>query len=351
MKEFFANPLPQPLLTAALLLMVVGVAAVLIWVERRALGWWQDRYGPNRVGFLGLGQVVADMVKIFMKEDWVPPFVDKAVFVIAPAIVMATILMAAAVVPWAPGLTVAGTWNVGLLFFLAMTSLAVYSVMLGGWASNNKYALLGTMRASAQTITYEVFMGLSIMGVVLQAGSFSMNDIVLAQQQPGLLASLPGLSWFPNWYVLPQFLGFVTFMIAGLAETHRLPLDLPEAEHELTAGFHTEYSGMKFGMFFVGEYVAVILVSAMLVTLFFGGWHGPFLGHLMLFGIDLLAVAWFWGKTFFFILFFILLRSAIPRPRYDQLMAFGWKVLLPITIVNILVTGYFVLAAAEKAHG
>lgn len=343
MKEFFTSPLPQPLLTVALLLMVVGIAALLIWVERRALGWWQDRYGPNRVGFLGLGQVVADMIKIFTKDDWIPPFADKALFVIAPAIVMATILLAVAVVPWAPGLTVAGTWNVGLLFFLAMTSLAVYSVMLGGWASNNKYALLGTMRASAQTITYEVFMGLSVMGVVLQAGSFSMNDIVLAQQQA---SPIPGLSWLPNWYVLPQFFGFITFMIAGLAETHRLPLDLPEAEHELTAGFHTEYSGMKFGMFFVGEYVAVVLVSAMLTTLFFGGWHGPFLGHVMLFGIDLLAVTWFWGKTFFFIMFFILLRSAIPRPRYDQLMGFGWKVLLPITIVNILVTGFFVVAAA-----
>ena len=344
------SPVPQWLIVVAILLVVVGLAALLIWVERRALGIWQDRWGPNRVGlfgfhFWGLGQVVADMIKIFFKDDWVPPFVDKPVFVIAPAIVMATILMAVAVVPWAPGVTVAGNWNVGLLFFLAMTSLAVYSVMLGGWASNNKYALLGTMRASAQTITYEVFMGLALMGVVVQAGSFSMTDIVMAQQQP---SPLPFLSWLPNWYVIPQFLGFVTFLIAGLAETHRLPLDLPEAEHELTAGFHTEYSGMKFGMFFVGEYVAVVLVSAILVTLFFGGWHGFGLGQFFLFGIDLLAVFWFASKTMFFILFFILLRSAIPRPRYDQLMAFGWKVLLPITIVNILVTAFFVV---RHAHG
>jgi NADH-quinone oxidoreductase subunit H len=345
----YGEPLPQWLIVIAILLFVVGLAAVLIWVERRALGIWQDRWGPNRVGPLGLGQVVADMIKIFFKDDWVPPFVDKPVFVIAPAIVMATILMAVAVVPFAPGVSVAGDWNVGLLFFLAMTSLAVYSVMLGGWASNNKYALLGTMRASAQTITYEVFMGLALMGVVLQAGSFNMQDIVLAQQQTSpILGPLPGLSWVPNWYVLPQFLGFVTFLIAGLAETHRLPLDLPEAEHELTAGFHTEYSGMKFGMFFVGEYVAIVLVSSILVTLFLGGWHGPWLGTFVLFGFDLLAMAWFAGKTMFFILFFILLRSAIPRPRYDQLMAFGWKVLLPITIVNILVTGYFVV---RHAHG
>ena len=335
---------PQGLIVVGVLLGTVGLAALLIWVERRALAIWQDRWGPNRVGFLGLGQVVADMIKIFTKEDWVPPFVDKPVFVIAPAIVMATILLAVAVVPWAPGVTVAGTWNVGLLFFLAMTSLAVYSVMLGGWASNNKYALLGTMRASAQTITYEVFMGLALMGVVLQAGSFSLQDIVMAQQES---SPLPGLSWLPNWYILPQFLGFVTFLIAGLAETHRLPLDLPEAEHELTAGFHTEYSGMKFGMFFVGEYVAVVLISSMLTVLFFGGWHGPFLGTLTLFGIDLLALFYFFAKTMFFILFFILMRSAIPRPRYDQLMAFGWKVLLPVTIVNTVVTGFFVLKAAH----
>lgn len=340
-----APVLPQWLIVTAILLGVVGLAAILIWVERRALGIWQDRWGPNRVGPLGLGQVAADMIKIFMKDDWVPPFVDKPVFVIAPAIVMATILIAVAVVPWAPGVTIAGNWNVGLLFFLAMTSLAVYSVMLGGWASNNKYALLGTMRASAQTITYEVFMGLALMGVVLQAGSFNLTEIVLAQQEP---SPLPGLSWLPNWYVLPQFLGFVTFMIAGLAETHRLPLDLPEAEHELTAGFHTEYSGMKFGMFFVGEYVAVVLISAMLTVLFLGGWHGPFLGKVVVLGLDVLALMWFAGKTFAFILFFILLRSAIPRPRYDQLMAFGWKVLLPITLVNIMVTGFFVL---EHANG
>jgi NADH-quinone oxidoreductase subunit H len=334
--------LPQGVIVVAILLTVVGLAALLIWVERRALGIWQDRWGPNRVGPLGLGQVVADMIKIFMKEDWVPPFVDKPVFVIAPAIVMATILIAVAVVPFAPGVTIAGDWNVGLLFFLGMTSLAVYSVMLGGWASNNKYALLGTMRASAQTITYEVFMGLALMGVVVQAGSFSMTDIVMAQ------AGYDFLGFLPNWYVFPQFLGFVCFMIAGLAETHRLPLDLPEAEHELAAGFHTEYSGMKFGMFFVGEYVAVVLVSAMLTTLFFGGWHGPFAGSLVLFGLDLVALFWFWAKTGFFILFFILLRAAIPRPRYDQLMSFGWKVLLPITLLNIAVTGWFVL---EKAHG
>ncbi len=329
-------PLPQPVIVIAILLSVVGLAALLIWVERRALALWQDRYGPNRVGlfgfhFWGLGQVLADMIKIFTKDDWVPPFADKPVFIIAPAIVMATILIAYAVVPIAPGVTIAGDWNVGLLFFLAMTSLAVYSVMLGGWASNNKYALLGTMRAAAQTITYEVFMGLALMGVVLQAGSFNLTEIVQAQKG------------FTSWYIWPQFIGFVIFLIAGLAETHRLPLDLPEAEHELAAGFHTEYSGMKFGMFFVGEYVSVVLVSSMLTVLFFGGWDVPFVDNEGWF----LGLVSFFSKTFFFIMFFILLRGAIPRPRYDQLMAFGWKVALPLTLINLLVTGAFVLRATD----
>ncbi|WP_091534740.1 NADH-quinone oxidoreductase subunit NuoH [Fontimonas thermophila] len=315
-------------LIGTILLAVVATAALLIWVERRMLGLWQDRWGPNRVGFLGLGQVVADMIKIFMKDDWIPPFADRPVFVIAPAIVMVTVLLAFAVVPIAPGVSVAGDWNVGVLFVLGMTSLAVYSVMLGGWASNNKYALLGAMRSTAQSISYEVFMGLALLGVVIQAGSFSLEDIVLAQQD--------------GWFIGPQFLGFVLFLIAGLAETHRLPLDLPEAEHELTAGFHTEYSGMKFGMFFVGEYVAVILVSGLLTTLYFGGWLGPTWG-LTLAGWSFMPLVWFVLKTGAFILFFILLRAAIPRPRYDQLMRFGWLVLLPLALLNTAVTGAFVL--------
>ncbi|MEQ1438080.1 NADH-quinone oxidoreductase subunit NuoH [Fontimonas sp. SYSU GA230001] len=320
--------IPQSLITVAILLVVVVTAALLIWVERRMLGLWQDRWGPNRVWFLGLGQVVADMIKIFTKHDWVPDFADRPVFVIAPAIVMVTILLAFAVVPIAPGISIAGDWNVGVLFVLGMTSLAVYSVMLGGWASNNKYALLGAIRASAQSISYEVFMGLALLGVVIQAGSFSLQDIVLAQQH--------------GWFIVPQALGFVLFMIAGLAETHRLPLDLPEAEHELTAGFHTEYSGMKFGMFFVGEYVAVILVSALLTTFYFGGWLGPDWG-LTIMGWAFMPLVWFVVKTGVFILFFVLLRAAIPRPRYDQLMRFGWLVLLPLALLNVAVTGAVVL--------
>ncbi|HMB37702.1 MAG TPA: NADH-quinone oxidoreductase subunit NuoH [Wenzhouxiangellaceae bacterium] len=294
-------------------------AALLTWLERRLLGLWQDRHGPNRAGPFGLLQPVADMIKILTKEDWIPPFADKAVFVIAPAIILGATLMAFAVVPLTPDLWVVDL-NIGLLFFLAMTSVTVYAVALGGWSSNNKYSLLGGVRSAAQMISYEVFMGLSLAGVIMLAGTFNLREIVLAQA---------GL-----WFVVPQFFGFLAFFVAGLAESHRLPLDLPEAEHELTAGFHTEYSGMKFGMFFVGEYVGVVVTSAMIVTLFFGGWQGPWLPPLL----------WFCIKTGAFVALFVLLRAAIPRPRYDQLMAFGWKVLLPLTLVNFLVTGAVLLA-------
>lgn len=298
-------------------------AALLIWWERRLLGFWQDRLGPNRVGPFGLLQIVADVVKLFTKDDWVPPFADRVVFTLAPTAIVAGMLMGFVVVPFGPGLAVSDM-NIGVLFFLAMTSIAVYGVLLGGLASNNKYSLLGGLRSGAQMITYEVFMGLSIMGVVLLSGSFNMSDIVRAQEDV--------------WFVFPQVLGFVVFLIAGLAETHRLPFDLPEAEHELVAGFHTEYSSMKFGLIMVGEYLGVILTSAMVVTLFFGGWLGP--GFLP-------PIVWFSLKTAFFVCGFILLRAAIPRPRYDQLMSLGWKILLPITLVNLLATGAVALLRAE----
>jgi NADH-quinone oxidoreductase subunit H len=301
-----------------LLAALLAVSSGLIWLERRLLALWQDRYGPNRVGPFGLLQVLADMIKILTKEDWIPPFADKPVFIVAPAVVMVTVLMSFAIVPMAPGIGVVDL-NIGLLFFLAMSSLGVYSVMLAGWASNNKFALLGGLRAAAQMVSYEVFMGLSLMGVVILAGSFNLRDIVTAQQQV--------------WFCIPQILGLIVFLIAGIAETHRLPFDLPEAESELIAGFHAEYSGMKFGMFFVGEYLGITLISAMIATLFFGGWLGPWLP----------PVVWFILKTFVFICLFILLRATLPRPRYDQLMAYGWKVLLPLSLFNVLVTGGVVL--------
>jgi NADH-quinone oxidoreductase subunit H len=308
------------------LLNIVGILAALltlsagmIWLERRLLAAWQDRYGPNRVGPFGLLQVLADMIKIFTKEDWIPPFADKPVFILAPAIIIVAVLLSFAVVPITPGIGIVDL-NIGLLFFLAMSPMAVYSVALAGWASNNKYALLGGLRAAAQMVSYEVFMGLSLMGVVIMSGSFNLRDIVEAQRHV--------------WFCIPQILGLLVFMIAGIAETRRLPFDLPEAESELIAGFHAEYSGMKFGMFFVGEYLGIVLISAMITTLFFGGWRGPVLP----------PVAWFFLKTFVFMCFFILLRASLPRPRYDQLMAYGWKVLLPLALFNVVVTGGLVLA-------
>jgi len=295
------------------------VSAGLIWLERRLLALWQDRRGPNRVGPFGLMQVMADMIKIFFKEDWIPPFADRPVFVIAPALLVVTVLMSFAVVPFAPGIVVSDL-NVGLLFFLAMTALGVYGIALGGWSSNNKYSLLGAIRATAQMLSYEVFMGLSLMGVVILAGSFNLSKIVEAQKN--------------LWFCIPQFPGLVIFVIAGIAETHRLPFDLPEAESELIAGFHSEYSGMKFGLFFVGEYLSITLISAMIVVFFFGGWLGPVLPPIL----------WFVIKTFVFICGFILLRASLPRPRYDQLMSFAWKILLPLALLNLMVTGGIVLA-------
>ncbi len=303
---------------ASILVVVIVIAAMLIWVERRLLGFWQDRLGPNRVGPFGLLQVVADMIKIFTKEDWVPPFADRFSFVLAPTIIMIVILLSFSVVPFGPNLGVVDS-NIGVLFVLAMASLGAYSVMLGGLSSDNKYALLGSLRAAAQMVSYEVFMGISLLGVVALAGSFNLREIVAAQET--------------GWFVLPQFIGFVIFLIAGVAESHRLPFDIPEAEQEICAGYHTEYSGMKFGMFFVGEYLGLVLISSLITVLFFGGWHGPFLPPL----------AWFVIKASCFIAFFILLRAAIPRPRYDQLMSYGWLFLLPLSLINLLITGALIL--------
>lgn len=310
------------LLIVAIMLAVVLMAAGTIWVERRLLGFFQERLGPNRAGPFGLFQVVADMLKIMTKENWIPPFSDKTVFVIAPTIVFFSTIASFAVIPFTPTIFVSDV-NFGLLFVLAMSSFGVYSVALGGWASNSKNSLLGSFRAVGQMVSYEVFMGLSLMGVVIQAGSFSLMDIVNAQR---------GL-----WNVIPQFAGFVLFSIAGLAEMRRLPFDLPEAENELVAGFHTEYSGFKFAMFYVGEYVGIILISMLIVTLFFGGWLGPGLPPLV----------WFLLKTGIFVAFFILVRGSLPRPRYDQLIGFGWKLMLPLSLLNLLVTGAIVLATGQ----
>jgi len=307
------------IIVLAILFGTITLAAGLIWLERRLLGLWQDRYGPNRVGPFGILQVAADMIKIFFKEDWMPSFADRPVFFIAPGIVISTVLLSMAVVPVGPGIGVLVDFNIGLLFFLAMSSLGAYSVVLGGWSSNNKYSLLGGLRSASQMISYEVFMGLSLLGVVSMTGSFNLFDIVDAQK---------GM-----WNIVPQFFGFVVFLTAGVAETHRLPFDIPEAESELVAGYHSEYSGMKFGMFFVGEYVGITVISALVTTLFLGGWLGPWLP----------PVLWFFIKTMAVICFFILLRAGLPRPRYDQLLAYGWKIMLPLALLNLIVTGFIVM--------
>jgi len=312
------DALSRLLLLFGVLAALLTVGGLLIWLERRLLALWQDRYGPNRVGPFGLLQLLADMIKVLFKEDWTPPFADRAVFILAPAIIVVVTLLSFTIVPFAPGIQVADI-NIGILFFLGMSSLGVYSVALAGWSSGSKYSLLGGLRSSAQMLSYEAFMGLSLMGVVMQAGSFGLREIVAAQE---------GL-----WNVAPQFAGFILFFLAGIAETHRLPFDLPEAESELVAGYHAEYSGLKFGLFFVGEYLGIMLISSLIVTLFFGGWLGPVLPPLV----------WFSVKTFFFVALFILIRASLPRPRYDQLMAFGWKVCLPLALANLVVTGAVIL--------
>jgi len=311
------NPL---LIVYGVMFGLLNLAGLLIWVERRTLALWQDRLGPNRLGPLGLFQLVADIIKIFTKEDWIPPFADRVVFVIAPTIVFISVLLTASLIPFGENIVVFDP-NIGVLCFLAFSSMGIYSVVLGGWASANKFSLLGGIRASSQMFSYEVFMGLSLMGVVILSESFSLVEIVEAQR---------GM-----WFILPQFFCFLPFLFAGMAESHRMPFDAPEAESEIIAGFHSEYSGMKFGMFFVGEYVGVAVISALVATFFFGGWLGPSF---------LPGPVWFFLKTFVFILFFILARASIPRPRYDQLFAFGWKVVLPITLINLVVTAGVVLA-------
>ncbi len=305
-----------------ILVVMIGAGAFMSFIERRLLGLWQDRYGPNRVGPFGILQLVADMLKMFFKEDWIPPFADRRIFILAPIIAFTAFLLAFVIVPVSPTWCIADL-NIGILYFFAIVGLAVYAVLFAGWSSNNKYALLGSLRASAQTLSYEVFLGLSLMGIVIQTGSFNLREIVEAQSE--------------LWNIVPQFFGFTTFVIAGIAVTHRHPFDQPEAEQELADGYHIEYSGMKWGLFFVGEYVGIVLVSAMLVSLFFGGWQGPWLP----------PVVWFALKTGFFMVLFILLRASLPRPRFDQVMVFGWKVCLPLTLLNMLVTAAWVLASSN----
>lgn len=308
------------LLASAVLIAALLVAAgVFTWVERRLLGFLQERLGPNRVGPFGFLQWVADTVKLLTKEDAPPEGADVIAFRLAPALAALPILAGFGVVAFGDGLAIAPI-DMGVVFATAMLALTVYALVLGAWASRNRYALLGGLRAAAQMIAYEAFLGLSLMGVVLIAGSFAMADIVAAQKGA--------------WFILVQPLGAVLFFIASLAAAHRLPFDLQESETDLVAGFMTEYSGMSFALFFLGEYVAILLVSALAVTLFLGGWLGPWLPGPVWFGLKVGAVA----------LLFIWVRAALPRPRYDQLIAFAWKLALPLALLNLLVTGWVVVA-------
>ena len=297
---------------------LLGVPLI-VWMERKVIGHMQDRIGPERVGPFGLLQTIADGMKLFMKEDLVPAQADKVVFILAPAITVVTALVALTVIPWGDRVEAFGRVvplhiadvNVALLFVLATTSMGVYGVVLGGWASNSKYPLLGGLRSSAQMISYELAQGISLVSVVLMAGTLSLAEI--ARQQAHM------------WFVVPQFFAFVIYVLSGVAETNRAPFDLPEAETELVAGFHTEYSSMKWAFYFLGEYANMMVVSGIAITVFLGAWHGPVLP----------PVVWFLIKLSLFLFFYVWLRATFPRLRYDQLMAFGWKVLLPASILNL----------------
>jgi NADH-quinone oxidoreductase subunit H len=298
------------------------IVAYMTLMERKVLGHMQVRFGPNRVGPFGLLQPVADGIKLFFKEDIIVPFANRIIYILAPAVIVITALVSFAVIPFGDSIKIMGQSidlvvadvNVGLLYLFAVSSLGVYGVVMGGWASNNKYSLLGSIRSSAQMISYELSLGLSIVGVLMIVGSLSVTRIVEAQSSV--------------WFILYQPLGFIIFLISAVAECSRTPFDLTECENELVAGYQTEYSSMKFGLYYLGEYAHILVVSSLAVSLFFGGWQGPFLPPIL----------WFLIKIFFFIFFFIWIRATFPRFRYDQLMKFGWKVLFPLALVNILLT-------------
>ncbi|MGR3173887.1 MAG: NADH-quinone oxidoreductase subunit NuoH [Candidatus Scalindua sp.] len=307
-------------IVVGILLMII---AYLIWVERKVMAHMQVRLGPMRVGWHGLLQPIADGLKLIFKEDIIPAQASKVIFVLAPVIAVVPALLSIAVIPFGDTISIAGISidmvitdvNIGILFILAVTSVGVYGIILGGWSSNNKYSLLGALRSAAQMISYELSLGLSLIGVIMISQSLSLVDIVNSQAK--------------YWFIILQPLGFLIYAISAIAETNRCPFDLPEAETELVAGFHTEYSSMKFALFFMAEYANIITVSAVGVTFFFGGWRGPFLP----------PVVWFLIKMALCIFFFIWLRSTFPRFRYDQLMKFGWKILFPVALANILITG------------
>lgn len=371
------NPVIASLIKVVVVLSIIlGLTGYIVLFERRVIAWLQHRVGPNRAGPFGMLHPISDTMKLFFKEDYTPPFVDKFLFVVAPAIIAITGLVSFGLIPW--GDPRESHWyiiadsNVGVLLFLALSSLAVYSIVLAGWGSNNKYAMIGGLRATAQMISYELSMSLSLLGVVVMVGSLRLNDIVLAQENV--------------WFILLQPIGFIIFLISAVAESRRTPFDLPEAENELVAGFHTEYSSMKFAMFFLGEYIGVLLLSAIIATMYLGGWRGPYLPLWGLLAIGAAMVVYLWWRAMFrpkiipvlllvligvlgavlwnagllavaapgfvwllikiglLLFFFVWIRATYPRFRYDHLMNIGWKWMVPLSIINLVVTAVVALA-------
>jgi NADH-quinone oxidoreductase subunit H len=338
--------------SALVIFILLTAVAYTVWLERKVVGRMQNRWGPTRVGPFGLLQPLADGAKFILKEDLTPPQAHKLLFIMAPMLSVVLALASISVIPFGDNITI-GSWttplqitgadtgggigdiNIALLILLGVTSIAVYGVALAGWSSNSKYSLLGSLRASAQMISYELSLGLSLVGVLLLAGSLSLRGIVDSQ-------SGTYFGYLPHWYIVPQFVAFFIYLISAYAETNRIPFDLPEAETELVAGYHTEYSAMKFAMFFMAEYTNMVTVACVATLLFFGGWHGPVPHSLPAIAQSLVPVFWFVLKVFLFLFLYIWVRGTLPRFRYDQLMAFGWKVLLPLAILNIVVTSLVV---------
>jgi NADH-quinone oxidoreductase subunit H len=339
--DFTINYILIPLIKIALILAIVpGYVAVITLAERKVIAWMQVRLGPMRVGPWGILQMVADPLKLLIKEDIVPERADRWIFTLAPIICLIPAFIVLAVIPIGPPITILGKpitlyltdINIGVLYVMSISSVGVLGIILGGWASNSKYPLLGALRSAAQMVSYEVALGFSIIGVLMLAGSLSLVSIVEAQKNAGF------------WYVFLQPVGFILFFICGVAETNRAPFDLPEAESELVAGFHTEYSGFRFSLFFLAEYANMLTVAAMAVTLFWGGWMRPFPNVPALGFLDAIpGVLWFIAKVIVFLYFYLWFRASWPRYRYDQLMKIGWQYLLPISMANVILTAVVVL--------
>ncbi len=332
-------------LVTVLFLISLLIAAYSTYAERKVAAFMQDRIGPNRAGPIGILQPLADGLKMFMKEDFIPQEANKLLFILGPAISMATALMTSAVIPWGPNINIFGTSvplqvadiNIGILYVMGVISLGVYGIMIGGWASNNKYSILGAIRASTQMISYELAMGISIVAVIMTTGSLSIGQIVSSQEG----------SFGMGWNVFYQPIGFLIFLVCAFAETNRTPFDLPECETELVGGYHTEYSSMKLGFYLFSEYVHMFISSAIIACLFFGGYNFPFM-HVVRENVSeimfaIICAGIFFSKILFFIFFYMWVRWTIPRFRFDQLMNLGWKVLLPLSILNMLITGFIIL--------